>query len=534
MRHVSMTSPAAAAEEYSATTKPEGTFTLRRMLRACKHLGMLLVLVLLFLGLQAFLPLGTAVQIGSDEGFELAKATLLLNGHHLYTEVWNDQPPLHTFLITQLLKHVSGSVLLPRLVTVAFAVLLLCSVFAIIRRASGLLAAGLATALVVASPGFLELSASCMLEIPSLATALAALAVLSLQHPASRKLRLVLAGVCFGVALLMKLVPATLLPLAAVIIWLDCPESRNWLKQTLGSLIVLGLASLVTFVLVDLVIERGAFLLHFHQSWTSHFATAKSLEHGSATDHPFVWSILLKHWDATVPAVLGIILLCRKLFGRGSCGPPTTSRKQPITHLTRSSSCSTDPSLLPLAWIFLSFAIFAAHRPWWPYYYVHLAIPLGWCAAIAVEHVIRSARRRKVVVPLFVLGMLAFSWMALRLYFQIADARHLSRIYASPLLTELARFRPAAKWLYTEDPVYSFHSGIPLPPPLGVMVLKRYWCGEMTDQRLADELKSWTPGLILLRNNTDTHVFQDWLDAEYRLAYRDATHRLYVPRTRRK
>lgn len=31
-------------------------------------------------------------------------ATLCLHGHRLYSEVWNDQPPLHTWLITQVLK----------------------------------------------------------------------------------------------------------------------------------------------------------------------------------------------------------------------------------------------------------------------------------------------------------------------------------------------------------------------------------------------------------------------------------------------
>src|SRR5579859_35950 len=83
------------------------------------------LLILAFLGIEGFVPLGTAVQIGADEGFELAKATLCVKGHKLYSEVWNDQPPLHTFLVTQILQHVSPSVLGPRLLTVGFSVVLL-------------------------------------------------------------------------------------------------------------------------------------------------------------------------------------------------------------------------------------------------------------------------------------------------------------------------------------------------------------------------------------------------------------------------
>src|SRR5437870_3676266 len=67
-------------------------------------------LLSLFAVIQCWLPLKTAIQIGADEGFELAKATLCVNGYKLYTEVWNDQPPLHTFLVTQILTHVSPSI----------------------------------------------------------------------------------------------------------------------------------------------------------------------------------------------------------------------------------------------------------------------------------------------------------------------------------------------------------------------------------------------------------------------------------------
>src|SRR6266508_1807509 len=82
-----------------------------------------------FVILQLFLPLRTAVQIGADEGFELAKATLCLKGYRLYAEVWNDQPPLHTWLITQILKNISPTILGPRLVTSVFAAVQLASVF---------------------------------------------------------------------------------------------------------------------------------------------------------------------------------------------------------------------------------------------------------------------------------------------------------------------------------------------------------------------------------------------------------------------
>ena len=85
-------------------------------------LGLLLVA---FVALQRCLPLATAVKIGADEDYELSKAVLCLSGHRFYTEVWNDQPPLHTFLVTVILKHFSPPVLDPRLLTTASTLLLL-------------------------------------------------------------------------------------------------------------------------------------------------------------------------------------------------------------------------------------------------------------------------------------------------------------------------------------------------------------------------------------------------------------------------
>src|SRR5207253_7571957 len=73
--------------------------------------GLVLVALLaLFVLIESFLPLASAIKIGADEDFELSKPVLCLHGYRLYSEVWNDQPPLYTFLITQLLRHVSRSV----------------------------------------------------------------------------------------------------------------------------------------------------------------------------------------------------------------------------------------------------------------------------------------------------------------------------------------------------------------------------------------------------------------------------------------
>ena len=340
-----------------------------------KALLLLVVLLLLFGLAQCVLPLRTAVQIGADEGFELAKATLCVHGHELYTEVWNDQPPLHTFLVKQVVKHVSYSVLAARLVTTGFTVVLLGSLFFLIHRLAGLRVAAITVFLLLVSPGFLELSASCMLEIPSLALALAGLCWLA-NGRAEKRLPEIGAGLLFGAAILIKLISLVWTPLAALLICrrLMPPDSSRTNPSGLFALLraagqrefILRIAVFTTCLLgsvvaIDFLIERGAYLLHFQQTWQSHFSAATTSSYGSADQHKFDWVILLRNWDTALPAVLGIIV--------------AVSRCAPVFLVCFHCSGWAGPSY------------FSNHTPWWAYYYIHTAIPLCFLAAIGIGRV---------------------------------------------------------------------------------------------------------------------------------------------------
>jgi hypothetical protein len=85
----------------------------------------------------------------------------------------------------------------------------------------------------------------------------------------------------------------------------------------------------------------------------------------------------------------------------------------------------------------------------------------------------------------------------------------------------MTRFRPFTQWLYADEPIYSFHSGIPLPPNLAVVMLKRLWSGDITNERIAAEIRAFKPGLILLVNDTRVVPFKDLIETEYQLVYLD-------------
>jgi hypothetical protein len=466
------------------------------------------IVLLSFVVLEGFVPLATAIKIGADEDFELSKATLLLKGYHLYTEIWNDQPPLDTFIITQILKHCSISVFGPRLLTVLFSALLLTAAFLLIQKLSGLFVAAAATAALVASPGFLELSSSCMQEIPALAPAVAGLAALWLLPRSTLYIRELLGGFLFGFALQMKLLDAMYLPLAALLIWLRLKVDGRPLKEVFEAYLMFGGVVCVSFSGLN-YLTGNSLTLQFRQSWEAHFASTVSFEYGSPADRPFDWAVLFRNWDVTVPALIGAALALRGIR-------------------------SNIATALPLAWSAWTLLVMSAHRPWWAYYYIHTALPLCWCAGLGVSVLWNQVKAqgswvKRIALSIFIIGSLC--WAGARVVLEELSMRSAPRLDSCLVLKEIKRFRPFTNFLFSDQPIFSFHAQIPMPPHLGVISLKRLWSGDIGNQRLLDELSVVKPGLILLGNTGLEVPYQSLLNSEYKLVYRDEKELLYAHRS---
>ena len=335
-----------------------------------------------------------------------------------------------------ILKRFSPAVLGPRLLTTASTLLLLGSVFVLVLKTNGRLAAALATGLLMASPGFLELSSSAMQEIPALAPAAAALCVLLVCPAGKWRANVILGGLLFAVALQMKLIGIVYLPIALLILVLrrlrlpgatedaDGGIRTNSAGATDGVSIPstpLARAIAADVLLCGAVIALGFACLNWltgnplgiqlQQAWAAHFAPAQSLEYGSPAEHSFDWSVLAKNWDTSLPAVVGIVLLFRRAGRR--------------------------PSLawLPLVWLGLTLAVFSTHRPWWAYYYIHNALPLCWCAAVGLAAAWEYARAARGPGPALILGVFALCalpWLGARLYLQETGIRPPSQALQLP------------------------------------------------------------------------------------------------------
>jgi hypothetical protein len=106
--------------------------------------------------------------------------------------------------------------------------------------------------------------------------------------------------------------------------------------------------------------------------------------------------------------------------------------------------------------------------------------------------------------------------------------RQSPRLFNSPVLSQLKLYKPFTQYLFTVEQVYSYHAGIPLPPHLAEISLKRLWSGDMTNEKIAAELTEVKPGMILVANKSYELPYQNLLQAEYRMVYQDNDYQLYV------
>jgi hypothetical protein len=144
-------------------------------------------------------------------------------------------------------------------------------------------------------------------------------------------------------------------------------------------------------------------------------------------------------------------------------------------------------------------AIHAVHRPWWMYYYLHLAVPLAWLAGIAaaqlmsrISHllVLRTSGPIKVKVwegiGLCLLLGLAVVRSEGRLEGGVKDMQQRPRVSSSPVIARMKEFAGRTHWVCAPRGTYAFHAGLPILPELAVLSLKRFWSGQITKQQVVD------------------------------------------------
>ena len=473
--------------------------------------AMVLAILLAALAVALAPALRSAIEIGPDEHYEVMKALLWAKGYPLYGNLWNDQPPLHTILLGLLFRCFGPTIGTARALAAAFGLLLLAGLFVLVRRRCGAWAALVAAATLLAAPQALELSVSVMLEVPAMAVGLWALWPICrwAERPGGGSpCWLIASGVLLATALQIKLTAAIFAPaLCAEILLSTAGGGLAAAKERARNALLWCGSAGAWFVLLGLLLGSG-----YRQAWVSHFS-ARTLGAAAARGSSFPPGLLLDHPEGLAGAVLGLALAV--VLGR--------FRRVAF----------------PYALLLTVAPIHLMHRPWWPYYYLHFAIPLAWLAGYAVGELsclpFRPGKRdwRRMVglagaaVPVAILLALIVTEGGGRLVSEVERVRGLPRIQDCQIVTTMRRYAARTHWVYARSSIYAFHAGLPVPPELAVLAAKRFWSGQISDAQILAVIQRYAPEQILVSGEeflTDEYVRR----ARHAQVYRDGDGTLYV------
>lgn len=473
--------------------------------------GLLLVIALLVI-LYSLLPLGTALQFGGDEGLELCKGFMCSKGFALYTQIWNDQPPIFTLILSHAFKILGPSLLVARLIVVGFGLLFLGTFFRLVNQRLGQWPAFWAAFFLMASPVVFQISASVMLEVPAFAIALLSACFLFKWSKQPHWGWLLASGFIMGIALQTKLTAILFLPamLVEIVLTRQPDRDRLWWKTAFVNLVQWGTAAAITFAMIGLFWARGS----FQSSLKSHFSEHLVSGMGRPEDFPFDLSIVWNHFECVTAATVGVLIIAKRKRWRSFA--------------------------FPIVLLLTGLTIHAVHRPWWSYYYLHLALPLAWLAGFAVSEAILiisqllSASRFHVSssktwqgIALCALTALVLVRSERRLEATVEDMRQRLSVDADPVVAKMKVYADRTHWVYSQIEIYPFHARLPMPPELTVVVLKRFWSGQITVREIVETCKRYqTEQLLLKRGN----IGKEWdgILKDYFVAYQNNDFVLYV------
>jgi 4-amino-4-deoxy-L-arabinose transferase-like glycosyltransferase len=460
----------------------------------------------------SLLPLGTALEFVADERYEVIKGFLCSKGFVLYQQIWNDQPPVLTMVLSAAFKFWGPTILTARLVAAGFGLALFAVFYGLVRQRSPLGCALLATFFLLASPGVLLLSASVMLEVPTIATALLS-AWLVRQWCERRHWGWLLAGgAAMGLALQIKLTAVVVLPaiLVQILINSRADFEWRWVKARLREGVLFGTALVVIFLLIGFTWGHGS----LGTSFRSHLAEHSAAGLGSPSDFPFDLRVPVQHFDCVVPALTGLVLLVKRRDWRQVLFPTVLLATVSLIH--------------------------AVHRPWWNYYYLHFAVPLAWLAGWTLVEII-AAGSRSLTGPFQALALRTWKGAALcalaalflarsetRLEAGVRQMRESPKTNASAVLATMRRYAPQTHWAYAEPVIYPFHARLLVPPELAVVMAKRAWSGQISIGEMLKICERYKPEQILLPNGRIPEEWGEFLKSEYDIGYADREFVLYV------
>lgn len=444
----------------------------------------------------------SAFEYDYDEGTNLIESALFSKGFSLYSEIFSDQPPLFTAILSFWLKLFGASAYQARLLTLVFSVILLWAFYQTINNLHGRFCAVTAVIFLILSAIYIRLSISVMLALPAFSFALLSILCITYYRKFHLRRLLLLSGIFMALSLQTKFSTALLLPVIIVEIILAQKTNPKDNKETifannskrpakqhaicaffchlghncLSSPVCLWVAVLIIiYFFIASIFSNFNFSLLIQQLFWFHFSkpavNLNSFEFGIMN----LYKILSRDYDICLLAIIGIILLIKEKKWR---------------------------FFLPASWLILAYITMLKWRPVWYHYYIFISIPLCWLAGISFSEFFTGQGLLKKRGGLYWITAGLIILITFNLPFKYSAILKEVNIGTMPqehnTLEIMSEYKKYTRWIVADRPIFAFFANMLVPPELAVIGDKRtFISGDSQDYFIA-KLEKYSPEQILL------------------------------------
>lgn len=441
-------------------------------------LFLLIIFLLIFITLAiASSSIKYTFEFDSDEGINLMKSLLYLKGFSLYKEIWSDQPPLFTIILSYWLKIFGLSVYNARILILIFSMIFIWAFYETIKIQNGCTCAFIAVIFLILSQDYFRLSSSVMIGIPSLAFTMLSIYCIAYFKEKELKVLLILSGMLIALSLQTKLFTIFLIP----IIILEIARSKKY--RSFYCIILWLSSALIFYLVIALVFLDFNLNLLIHELFLPHIQSNIQKVNFSLISNRFlIFSVILKDYDTALLAFTGVVAQFKY-------------KKQQF--------------IFPLLWLTLSSFVTLTHTPIWYHHRLLFSIPLSWLAAITLNGIFQSNLSQEfnkkkifhwVASALIILTFFRLPMKYNKIYMtvknNISTQQHTT-------LELVSKYKQDTHWVVTDRPIFAFYSCILVPPELAVMSYKRILTGNLKPEYFVYILNKYKPEQILLNRFQD-------------------------------
>jgi hypothetical protein len=421
------------------------------------------------------LHLQQPLEINSDEGINVMKAWMLAHGHALYSEVWDDQPPLYTHLLAGIMVCCGWTFTVARGVTLAFTMLLFSMVYDSVRLVAGHRGAIASVVLLLSAPFVSSLCLAAMIGLPAIALAVASFWALAKWNQRPSPGWILLSGGLLAESLCTKGFTAALLLPSLYTWWILLLRPQPLTRSKLN---VICMGSLwLAAVLGVLALTLGLWVpwTEFRQLIAPHLATESSNQ-AAVT----VGSYLASCWPLTIAAMIGALVLL-------------------IKHEW--------PWSVVLGWWLIALLIIHFHRPLWWHHTLLATVPgamlggigMAWLLHGRPDHGARAASR-------IVIGVALLAWSLPGCWHSPILQRPTWR-ERDELVLQRLRTHPGGNGpLVCDRCLYPFLVGRPLPADLVVATWTRIEAHALEVHDILADIDRVRPSAIIMTDRWQPQV----------------------------